>query len=168
VIDLKMKPFEPEFAGKMNFYLSAVEDQSRHADDKPCIGLLPRKNSFIRGWLLHHPGREIRSREIGNRQRALRQDGYAGVGTELREVFAHVEESRAYKVVVLTGYDTYFASGGTKETLLATFFEQGVIRRGEEERLCLSRRRNPQFKATNNRPVPTHGKQARPQATNEI
>src|SRR6267154_3357288 len=84
-----MKPFEPEFAGKMNFYLSAVEDQSRHADDKPCIGLLPRKNSFIRGWLLHHPGREIRSREIGNRQRALRQDGYAGVGTELHEVFAH-------------------------------------------------------------------------------
>ena len=40
VIDLKMKAFEPEFAGKMNFYLSAVDDQLRHADDKPSIGLL--------------------------------------------------------------------------------------------------------------------------------
>jgi predicted nuclease of restriction endonuclease-like (RecB) superfamily len=40
VVDLKMKAFEPEFAGKMNFYLSAVDDQLRHADDKPSIGLL--------------------------------------------------------------------------------------------------------------------------------
>ena len=40
VIDLKMKAFEPEFAGKMNFYLSAVDGQCRHADDKPSIGLL--------------------------------------------------------------------------------------------------------------------------------
>ena len=40
VIDLKMKAFEPEFAGKMNFYLSAVDDQLRHTDDRPSIGLL--------------------------------------------------------------------------------------------------------------------------------
>ena len=40
VIDLKMKTFEPEFAGKMNFYLSAIDDKFRHADDKPSIGLL--------------------------------------------------------------------------------------------------------------------------------
>lgn len=40
VVDLKMKPFEPEFAGKMNFYLSAVDDRMRHADDAPAIGLL--------------------------------------------------------------------------------------------------------------------------------
>jgi predicted nuclease of restriction endonuclease-like (RecB) superfamily len=40
VIDLKMKAFEPEFAGKMNFYLSAVDDQLRHTDDRSSIGLL--------------------------------------------------------------------------------------------------------------------------------
>ena len=40
VIDLKMKAFEPEFAGKMNFYLSAVDDRLRHSDDRPSIGLL--------------------------------------------------------------------------------------------------------------------------------
>jgi hypothetical protein len=35
-----MKAFEPEFAGKMNFYLSAVDDHLRHADDRLSIGLL--------------------------------------------------------------------------------------------------------------------------------
>ncbi|HEU5133666.1 MAG TPA: SDR family NAD(P)-dependent oxidoreductase [Steroidobacteraceae bacterium] len=37
----------------------------------------------------------------------------------LKEAFAHIEKTPAYKVVVLTGYDNYFAAGGTKETLLA-------------------------------------------------
>jgi len=45
VVDLKMKPFEPEFAGKMNFYLSAVDDQMRHPDDAPTIGLLLCKDT---------------------------------------------------------------------------------------------------------------------------
>jgi predicted nuclease of restriction endonuclease-like (RecB) superfamily len=44
-VDLKMRPFEPEFAGKMNFYLSAVDDQMRHADDAPTIGLLLCKDA---------------------------------------------------------------------------------------------------------------------------
>jgi predicted nuclease of restriction endonuclease-like (RecB) superfamily len=40
VIDLKVVPFKPEFAGKMNFYLSAVDDQLRHREDQPSIGLI--------------------------------------------------------------------------------------------------------------------------------
>jgi hypothetical protein len=40
VIDLKTGAFQPEFAGKMNFYLSAVDDQLRHADDNPSIGII--------------------------------------------------------------------------------------------------------------------------------
>jgi predicted nuclease of restriction endonuclease-like (RecB) superfamily len=40
VIDLKMEPFKPEFAGKMNFYLSAVDDRMRGPQDQPTIGLL--------------------------------------------------------------------------------------------------------------------------------
>jgi predicted nuclease of restriction endonuclease-like (RecB) superfamily len=40
VIDLKVVPFKPEFAGKMDFYLSAVDEQMRHADDQPSIGLI--------------------------------------------------------------------------------------------------------------------------------
>jgi acyl transferase domain-containing protein/acyl carrier protein/SAM-dependent methyltransferase len=37
----------------------------------------------------------------------------------LSEAFAHIEDTPDYKVVILTGYDHYFASGGTKARLLA-------------------------------------------------
>lgn len=40
VVDLKARPFEPEFAGKLNFYLSVVDDRMRHPQDAPTIGLL--------------------------------------------------------------------------------------------------------------------------------
>jgi predicted nuclease of restriction endonuclease-like (RecB) superfamily len=40
VIELKIEDFKPEFAGKMNFYLSAVDDELRHPDDKPTIGII--------------------------------------------------------------------------------------------------------------------------------
>ena len=40
VIDLKVGEFEPEHAGKMNFYLSAVDEQLRHPQDQPSIGII--------------------------------------------------------------------------------------------------------------------------------
>lgn len=40
VIDLKMREFKPEHAGKMNFYLSAVDGLMRHPADEPTIGIL--------------------------------------------------------------------------------------------------------------------------------
>lgn len=40
VIDLKAKAFEPEFVGKMNFYLAPVDDLLRHPEDRPSIGLI--------------------------------------------------------------------------------------------------------------------------------
>ena len=40
VIDLKVEDFKPEFVGKMNFYLSAMDAQFRHEDDQPSIGLI--------------------------------------------------------------------------------------------------------------------------------
>ena len=44
----------------------------------------------------------------------------------VEEAFEHIERTPAYKVVILTGYDGYFASGGTKENLLA--IGQGVAK----------------------------------------
>jgi predicted nuclease of restriction endonuclease-like (RecB) superfamily len=44
VIDLKVVEFEPEFAGKMNFYLSVVDDQIKTAEDQPSIGIILCKN----------------------------------------------------------------------------------------------------------------------------
>ena len=40
VIDLKIEEFKPEFAGKMNFYLSAVDDLLRRPEDQPSLGLI--------------------------------------------------------------------------------------------------------------------------------
>jgi predicted nuclease of restriction endonuclease-like (RecB) superfamily len=40
VIDLKMGDFQAEFSGKMNFYVSAVDEILRHPDDQPTIGLI--------------------------------------------------------------------------------------------------------------------------------
>ena len=40
VIDLKKGKFKPEYAGKMNFYLSVVDDRLRHATDEPSIGMI--------------------------------------------------------------------------------------------------------------------------------
>ncbi len=40
VIDLKMVEFQPEFSGKMNFYVSAVNATLRHPDDQPTIGIV--------------------------------------------------------------------------------------------------------------------------------
>jgi hypothetical protein len=38
--DLKSGPFKPEYAGKMNFYLAAVDDMLKHPSDNPTIGLI--------------------------------------------------------------------------------------------------------------------------------
>ena len=40
IIDLKKDDFKPEYAGKMNFYCSAVDTQLRHHGDTPTIGLI--------------------------------------------------------------------------------------------------------------------------------
>ncbi|MEM9213032.1 MAG: PDDEXK nuclease domain-containing protein [Cyanobacteria bacterium P01_F01_bin.150] len=40
VIDLKVTEFKPEYTGKMNFYVSAVDDLLKHADDQPTIGII--------------------------------------------------------------------------------------------------------------------------------
>jgi predicted nuclease of restriction endonuclease-like (RecB) superfamily len=40
VIELKATKFKPEYAGKLNFYLSAVDATMRHESDNPSIGLI--------------------------------------------------------------------------------------------------------------------------------
>lgn len=40
VIELKATPFQPEFVGKLNFYVSAVDDLIRTPSQNPTIGLL--------------------------------------------------------------------------------------------------------------------------------
>jgi len=39
-IELKVGPFEPEYAGKMDFYLNLLNDKERAPDDRPSIGII--------------------------------------------------------------------------------------------------------------------------------
>ena len=40
VVELKTGKFKPEYAGKLNFYLSAIDDMLKNESDKPSIGIL--------------------------------------------------------------------------------------------------------------------------------
>ena len=54
VIDLKARDFTPEAAGKMNFYLSVVDDRFRQPTDQPSMGLIlcRNKNRMIAEYAL--------------------------------------------------------------------------------------------------------------------
>lgn len=40
VVELKVKPFDPEYAGKLNYYVNAVDELLKAPEDNPTIGLL--------------------------------------------------------------------------------------------------------------------------------
>ena len=44
VVELKVVDFEPEFAGKLNFYIKAVDEQIKTDKDELTIGILLCKN----------------------------------------------------------------------------------------------------------------------------
>ena len=44
IIELKTKKFEPEFVGKLNFYIAVLNELVRDEHDKPTIGILLCKN----------------------------------------------------------------------------------------------------------------------------
>ena len=57
VIELKNGDFKPEYAGKLNFYISAVDDLMKTEQDNPTIGLLLCKNK--RGMIAEYSLRDI-------------------------------------------------------------------------------------------------------------
>jgi len=61
VIELKDKDFKPEYAGKMNFYLSAIDDTVKHESDNPTIGLILCKsqNNILAEYTLRDMAKPI-------------------------------------------------------------------------------------------------------------
>ena len=55
VIELKNGKFKPEYAGKLNFYLTAIDRQVKTPDDKLSIGLIlcRDKNQIVAEYALH-------------------------------------------------------------------------------------------------------------------
>ena len=54
VFELKIGEFLPEYAGKMNFYLNAVDEQIKTEEDNPSIGIIlcKSKNKIIAEYSL--------------------------------------------------------------------------------------------------------------------
>lgn len=52
VVELKVTPFIPEYTGKLNFYVSAVDELMKQPDDNPTIGLLicKAKDNTVVEW----------------------------------------------------------------------------------------------------------------------
>ena len=56
-IEIKIGAFKPEYAGKMQFYLSALNDRAKLSDENPSIGIIlyfsgcQVKNLLLAGWL---------------------------------------------------------------------------------------------------------------------
>ena len=59
--DLKIGPFEPEHAGKMDFYLNLLNDRERAPDDQPSIGIIlcAEKDDVVVEYALRTKGNPI-------------------------------------------------------------------------------------------------------------
>ncbi len=87
-IELKTGPFKPEYTGKLNFYLTALDEQVKMQEDGPSIGLIlcRDRNNVIAEYAL----RDV-NKPIGISRYALA----ATLPEELRASFPTVEEVEA-------------------------------------------------------------------------
>ena len=53
-VDLKIGAFQPEHAGKMNFYLAALDDLEREPGDSPSIGLILCRDRVVVEYALRN------------------------------------------------------------------------------------------------------------------
>ncbi len=95
VIDLKKGEFKPEYAGKMNFYLSVVDDQLRYPADAPSIGLIlcQDRNHIVAEYALRGVDKPIGISEY-ELTRALPPSLQSALPT-VEEIEAELAESQA-------------------------------------------------------------------------
>jgi predicted nuclease of restriction endonuclease-like (RecB) superfamily len=95
VIELKAQKFKPEFAGKLNFYLSVVDDILRDQNDNPTIGILlcKTKDNVLAEYALKDINKPIGISEY-NLSKALPEKIRTGLPTieQLEEELAGIEE----------------------------------------------------------------------------
>jgi predicted nuclease of restriction endonuclease-like (RecB) superfamily len=88
VIELKATKFKPEYAGKLNFYLSAVDATMRHESDNPSIGLILCKDR--KGLIAEYALKDI-SKPVGVSEYQL----VASIPENLRGSLPTIEELEA-------------------------------------------------------------------------
>lgn len=88
VIELKTGVFRPEYAGKLNFYLSAVDDILKKECNNPSIGILLCKNK--RGLIAEYALKDI-TKPIGVSEYQLLET----LPPEYEEMLPSIEDIRS-------------------------------------------------------------------------
>ena len=85
VIELKIGEFKPEYTGKVNFYLNAIDNILKAEEDKPSIGIIlcKSKNKIIAEYAL-----KSISKPIGVSEYTITQV----ISEELRSTLPTIEE----------------------------------------------------------------------------
>ncbi len=92
VIELKTGKFKPEYTGKLNFYISAVDDLLKGKDDNPTIGLLICKEK--KKTIVEYALRDI-SKPMGISEYQLTKflpDKYKSTLPSIEEIEREIEE----------------------------------------------------------------------------
>ena len=108
-LELKTGPFKPEYAGKLNFYLTALDEQVKTPEDQPSIGLVlcRDRNNLVAEYALRDLGKPIgiaRYALAGTLPEALK----ASLPT-VEEVEAELGQDSAWKPGEETGDTESFA-----------------------------------------------------------
>ena len=76
VVELKVVDFEPEFVGKLNFYVSAVDEVLKGENDNPTIGLLicKQKDDMVVEWAFRGLDRPLGVAEYENELKKLTEN----------------------------------------------------------------------------------------------
>jgi predicted nuclease of restriction endonuclease-like (RecB) superfamily len=88
VIDLKIEDFKPEFAGKMSFYLNAVDELLRQPGDADSIGLIlcPGRSRTVTEWALRRVESPVAVARYITAEMALSRDAPAQLKPALPEL----------------------------------------------------------------------------------
>lgn len=94
VIELKNTAFKPEYAGQLNFYLSAVDDLLRHPNDNQTIGLLlcKTKNNIVVEYALKDLSKPINVSEYETKIKASLPKELKGSLPTVKEIEEELEK----------------------------------------------------------------------------
>jgi hypothetical protein len=96
IVELKTTAFKPEYAGKMNFYLTAVDKTMKHEDDEPTIGLLlcKTKNKTVVEYALQDISKPIGVAEYETKIVESLPENFKGSLPTIEEIEAELEEHK--------------------------------------------------------------------------
>lgn len=96
IVELKTTPFKPEYAGKMNFYLTAVDKTMKHENDEPTIGLLlcKTKNKTVVEYALQDISKPIGVAEYETKIVESLPENFKGSLPTIEEIEAELEDHK--------------------------------------------------------------------------